>query len=57
MKFEDDHQAKEFLESRGYEVGDNFSIHFSESILDDEFEAIEYLVNEWDYCAEKQKKD
>jgi hypothetical protein len=52
-KFKDDYEAAEFLRLRGYSVDDNFNINFNESVLDDEFEAIEYLCNEWDYNAKK----
>lgn len=48
-KFENDYEATEFLKARGYEIDGGFTIYFNESILDDEFEAIEYLCNEWDY--------
>lgn len=52
-KFKDDFEATELLKSRGYSI-DNFNIDFNESILDDEFEAVKYLCDEWDYHAEKK---
>lgn len=54
MKFENDYEATEFLKSRGYEIDSGFTIRFGESVLDDEFEALQYLCNEWDYHAEKK---
>ena len=53
-KFNDDHEATQFLKSRGYSISENFSIDFNESALDDEFEAVKYLCDEWDYYAEKK---
>lgn len=53
-EFKNDFEATKFLKSRGYLIGENFSIDFNESVLDDEFEAVKYLCEEWDYHAEKK---